>query len=149
MEQNKLLDPSEYACPAPVLGKRGAPSLGKRKKEVEDDEFPGGKVGRKRIEENNTNPETKQVNKAAQGSVGQNSRKLPPTNTKAGRRSPTPPPAHTRLPLEGRRGYYRYPEEERSYAIRYMRVLLERDHEMTNIAISQRLFQKVRRHLVQ
>ena len=143
VEQNELLDPSDHAFPTRVLGKRGASSLRKRKKEVEDDDFPSRKAGRKRIEKN-TDSETRQVNKAAQNSVDQISRKSPLRNGKAYRRSPTPPPEHTRVPLDGRPGYYRYPEQERNYAIRYLEILFERDHQMTNIAMSQHLFQKVR-----
>lgn len=57
--------------------------------------------------------------------------------------SPTPPPAHTRQATS--RGY-KYPDIERDYALRYIKVLLERDHLMSSQAMADRLFRKVSRH---
>lgn len=56
--------------------------------------------------------------------------------------SPTPPPAHTRQPTT--RGY-KYPDIEREYALKYIKVLFERDHLMSSLAMSDRLFRKVSR----
>lgn len=56
--------------------------------------------------------------------------------------SPTPPPAHTQQVTS--RGY-KYPDIEREYALKYMRVLLGRDHLMTSYAMAERLYKKVSR----
>lgn len=57
--------------------------------------------------------------------------------------SPTPPPAHTRQTTS--RGYYKYPDIEREYALKYIKVLLERDHLMSSQAMADCVFRKVSR----
>jgi len=59
--------------------------------------------------------------------------------------SPTPPPAHTQQVTT--RGY-KYPDIEREYALKYVRVLLERDHLMSSQAMADRLYKKVSRQVL-
>ncbi|KAL0071894.1 hypothetical protein AAF712_000817 [Marasmius tenuissimus] len=61
-------------------------------------------------------------------------------------RSPSPPPAHTRVVMES--GNYRYPPVEKDFALRYMKVLFGRDHEMTMSAVAQKTHEKMPHHTV-
>lgn len=61
--------------------------------------------------------------------------------------SPTPPPEHTRVLLNGVQNKYRYPEVETEYVRRYVNVLLNRDHQMSLAALASKLHTKARRFL--
>ncbi|KAJ7783724.1 hypothetical protein DFH07DRAFT_201069 [Mycena maculata] len=60
--------------------------------------------------------------------------------------SPSPPPVHTRVLLNGDK--YRYPEVEADYVRRYATVLLNRDHQMPFTALSAKLHAKMPHHSV-
>jgi hypothetical protein len=62
-------------------------------------------------------------------------------NDRTRTRSPTPPLEHTHVQLTG--GGVRYSEHERDYALRYVEVLLERDHQTSISAMALSLFRKV------
>ncbi|KAG5724652.1 40S ribosomal protein S16 [Termitomyces sp. T112] len=62
-------------------------------------------------------------------------------------RSPTPPPDHTRK-KRGNSDGYMYSEQERDYAKRYIKVLLRRDHQISNSAIGKALYDKMDNHSI-
>ncbi|KAF8632545.1 hypothetical protein AX15_001760 [Amanita polypyramis BW_CC] len=57
--------------------------------------------------------------------------------------SPTPPPVHTQQSTT--RGF-KYPDIEREYALKYMKILLERDHQMSTHAMAEYLYRKLPHH---
>ncbi|KAK2461962.1 hypothetical protein APHAL10511_006425 [Amanita phalloides] len=57
--------------------------------------------------------------------------------------SPTPPPEHTQQRLT--KGY-KYSDVEREYTLKYARILLEREPQMSSQAIADRLYKKMQHH---
>lgn len=124
------MDPTEYLFELPNKPKR------KRRQAA-------APVGDEEEEEEGP-PVRKQRNKEVQvdrgGKVKTDDPEVARVGSVHGRRSPTPPPEHTRKSTS--RGFI-YSEHERDYVKRYATVLLERDHQMTSTAIAQKLYQKV------
>lgn len=134
--QNMVLDPAPYLFPLPTSGKRkwsegqSDQSRKSRKKTSQSD--------REKIKEEESSPlSTIKSKKEDKSPV------LRPTSLdddRTGPRSPTPP---SDLPSVQTTTGVRYSEQEREYALRYVEVLLERDHHMSMNAMAGCLFKKV------
>ncbi|KAG5642449.1 hypothetical protein DXG03_002759 [Asterophora parasitica] len=163
VEQNEILDSTPYEFGLPGSGSRGRRKRGRSEDDEEGDvESPEGKAERKRLEKNRRQAERqaerrlKTKDDTAATSVKETSKRPKAQHSSLSTsfsafedpsrpRSPTPPPEHTRI----RRGFgenFLYSEHEFDYCRRYIRVLLERDHRISNTAISQALYKKMDNH---
>ncbi|RDB29618.1 hypothetical protein Hypma_015586 [Hypsizygus marmoreus] len=146
-----LMDPSKYAFEAPA-------TLRKRKREKSTSEEPlDEKLERRRLEKNRRESERrkrKRENEATEPNEAKpsSSREAIEDTLPDGRprpRSPTPPPEDTRVLMPGVRGTnYKYSEHERDYVSRYVKVLLERNHQMSVNEIAQHLYKKMENHSI-
>ncbi|KAG6912010.1 hypothetical protein DXG01_000258 [Tephrocybe rancida] len=147
--KNELLKTMGYEF-QPTKGKSPARG-GKRKRVVleEDDDSTAESANAKRSEQvlrerrDRLKPEDKVSPKKATKAASP-SAKSPQLDDPSRPRSPTPPPEHTRQ----RRGpnHYIYSEQERDYAKIYLKVLLQREHDMSNTAIAKALCKKMDHH---
>ncbi|KAF5385227.1 hypothetical protein D9615_001472 [Tricholomella constricta] len=165
VEQNKILDPSPYEFDPPKPSMRGKRKRGKSEDD-DDDEFPKDIAERKRLERNRRQTErrhalrlkeeTSPVKKAkisfeetsrpcseVQDSLLQRSQSVLDEPSRP--RSPTPPAEHTRI-RRGSSDGFMYSDHEVDYCRRYVKVLLERDHRISNSAIAQALSKKMDNH---
>lgn len=127
------MDPSKYAF------SKDSASRGKRKRSIS----PGTREDRAEKKRNANNiRRAEQRQKIKTESSPTKSRVSIPDDSLQPR-SPTPPPEHTRVPLAN--GSYKFSEHEKEYVIRYVKVLLERDHQMSTNEIGKHLFRKVSR----
>lgn len=143
--QNMLLDPAPYLFPLP-----SSPSK-KRKREVLAGQQSKDTSQAKKSRGMASQVEPKQLKKEENSPVSKIKPKkedrspmlkmITLDNGRIGARSPTPPPEESHVQLT-RRGV-KYSEHERDYALRYVEVLLERDHQMSANAIAANLFRKV------
>lgn len=160
VDRNQLLNTSSYGFESPK-GKSATPR-GKRKRikyEEDEEELLHERLVSKRLErdhsrkhiknsavlEDGVSPlETVETAKAA-SPARQNTQQRSPVQPgdPSWPRSPTPPPEHTRVKRLGSDGYM-YSEQERDYSKLYVKVLLQRDHQISNAAIGKALHQKVR-----
>lgn len=146
--QNMLLDPAPYLFPLP-----SSPSK-KRKREVLAGQQSKDTSQAKKLRGMASQVEPKQLKKEENSPVSKIKPKkedrspmlkmITLDNGRIGARSPTPPPEESHVQLT-RRGV-KYSEHERDYALRYVEVLLERDHQMSANAIAANLFRKVPSH---
>jgi hypothetical protein len=132
--ENTLKDPDDYLFNAPATLKRKRPRATPLNEDQQEE-----KVQRRREEKSRRRAERKK--KAEEQNTAMND-----VNQEGelhyGTTSPSPPPESTRVQLTG--GKYQFSESEREYLSRYVRFLLERDHLISNTAISHKLFSKVR-----
>ena len=135
VQHNTIIDPTPYLFekPRPKTKRKRTQSFSNERWE----DRKGGKgqertAGRRRKDDN--------------GSKSPKKPKLVKSDTddRPRLRSPTPPPAHTRVEWPGRG--FKFSEHERQYAMRYLEILLERDHQMSSNAMALALFSKVSPH---
>lgn len=62
----------------------------------------------------------------------------------SGPRSPTPPGEHTQI-LHGNRGHFKFSDEENAYAIKYGKILVERNYQISMHAVGTAIHKKVNR----
>jgi len=142
VRQNTVLDPVPYLFPLPASphGKR------KRQEVLFDGQSEDMTRAKKSREKANTGtglrkgdglPASKVKKEASSPELNM----IPLGNDRIKLRSPTPPPQHThgQLTAVG----FKYSEHEREYALRYVDVLLERDHQMSISEMAGNLYKKV------
>ncbi|KAG6898049.1 hypothetical protein C0992_006527 [Termitomyces sp. T32_za158] len=144
VDRNELLNTSSYEFET-AKGKSATPR-GKRKriKSEEEEEHEMFISKRLAISEGEVSP-LKTVKTAKVASPArQITQQRPPfqPDDPSWPRSPSPPAENTRVKRRGSEGFM-YSEHEREYAKRYVKVLLQRDHQISNSAIGKALHQKV------
>jgi hypothetical protein len=140
--QNTLLDPRDFAFETPAIKNR------KRTVTASQDEGASDELERRRLAKNARQSARRQWarEEAAQSSTQRQKKKsisknpITPLPTHSGPPSPTPPLEHTR---EAVGNHFKFTDSERTYATKYMQVLLARDHEMSTTAIGAALHNKV------
>ena len=134
--QNTLLDPRDFAFESPPIKNR------KRDGESSDE------LERRRLAKNErTRARRQQIREeAAQSSTQPQKKESISKNTSTALRahsgppSPSPPSEHTREVVGN---HFRFTDFEHTYAIKYVEVLLARDHEISFQAIGTALYHKV------
>lgn len=136
--QNTLLDPRDFAFESPPIKTR--------KRTTHDgessDEFERRRLAknarsrarRQRIREEAAESSTQPQKKESIDKITSNA-----LHAHSGPPSPSPPMEHTR---EAVGNYYKFTDSERTYAIKYVQVLLARDHEISGSAIGAALHDK-------
>ncbi|KAF9457456.1 hypothetical protein BDZ94DRAFT_1326278 [Collybia nuda] len=138
VEKNMLLDPSHYSFDVP------SSSRGRRKRARSSSSGKSdGELERKRKERNVRQNELRKQRKTEKESVKQLTPIMQiPDEPRP--KSPTPPPEHTRIPLPG--GGFKFSEHEREFVTRYVKILLQRDHQTSVNAMAQSLHKKINNH---
>lgn len=142
MARNILQDPRDYAFEAPPTKTR------KRTVTIAQDDDSSDGMERRRLAKNSKEAGRRQRlrEEAAQVSTQLKTKKksisknidVPPAHS--GPPSPTPPLEHTREMVGGN---FKFTDSERAYAIKYVEVLLARDHEISGSVMGAALHKKV------
>ncbi|KAJ7487543.1 hypothetical protein B0H11DRAFT_2013786 [Mycena galericulata] len=133
VEQNMLLDPSQYQFELPEKLQRKAQKSAPPSPTKTD-------AAKKQTAASSRKAKPRKVRKE----VAVKEEIDGPSLSRPHVRSPTPPGVHTRVLLNGDK--YRYPEVETEYVRSYVSVLLSRDHQMSLAAISGKLYKKMPHH---
>jgi hypothetical protein len=146
VRQNKVLDPAPYLFPLPV-----SPHKKRKRQEVLSDEKSVDTTRANKSRKKDSQIERKKLNKeeispASKFKVKEEGsspvlKTIPLDNDQTRLRSPTPPSEHTHA--RSTSGGVKYSEHEREYALRYVEVLLGRDHQMAIGTMAGNLFRKV------
>ena len=137
--QNTLLDPRDFAFESPPIKTR--------KRTAHDGESSDELLERRRLVKNERTRARRQRlrDEAAQSSTQPQKKESISKNSSTalhvqGPPSPTPPMEHTR---EAVGSNFKFTDSEHTYAIKYVQVLLARDHEISSFAIGAALHDKV------
>ena len=136
--QNTLLDPRDFAFESPPIKTR--------KRTAHDGESSDELLERRRLVKNERTRARRQRlrDEAAQSSTQPQKKESISNSSTAlhvhGPPSPTPPMEHTR---EAVGSNFKFTDSEHTYAIKYVQVLLARDHEISSFAIGAALHDKV------
>ena len=137
--QNTLLDPRDFAFESPPTKTR--------KRTVHDsessDEFERrrlAKNARTRARRQRLREEVSQSSTQFQKKESISEDTSTALRARSGPQSPTPPLEHTRETVGS---HFKFTDSERAYAMKYVRVLLARDHEISSHAIGAALHDKV------
>ncbi|KIM48258.1 hypothetical protein M413DRAFT_62764 [Hebeloma cylindrosporum] len=158
VEQKRLLDPSPYICESlKKKRKRSTSQAGESDSQCSDVDAPREKLlaakrAREAIRSNERKLE-KQTEAARPLPKPRPIKPKPPKQTSpnrmesplrpAGPRTPTPPPEHLR---ERMGSHYRFSAAENEFAVRYGKILVDRDHTISASAICSAIHKKLPHH---
>jgi len=147
VEQKTLLDPLPYICESlKKKRKRSISQTGDSDSECSEVDTAREKMLASKREREAIRRHERKLAKQAEAAARpppklKNLKPRPPSPSRlAGPRTPTPPPEHLREP---RGNHYRFSAGENEFAMRYGKILVDRDHTVSLSAICSRIHKKV------